>query len=224
MSFRQLKKEVFKLLVRDDFPDILPRFSLLPGRQVVNPLFSFLYHTDDTVRWHAVSAMGVVTAGLADVDRESARIVMRRLIWNLNDESGGIGWGSPEAMGDIMARSDVLAREFSKILVSYSLPHGNYLEHGVLQRGLLWGLQRLSEAKPQLTREATPYIRDFLTSRDPYHKGLAACYAAAVHDTEAIDRLKQLARDKTRITRYAHLRVTSVVVGDLAQAAISAIR
>lgn len=24
---------------------------------------------------------------------DSARIVMRRLMWSLNDESGGIGWG-----------------------------------------------------------------------------------------------------------------------------------
>ncbi|MEA3417440.1 MAG: hypothetical protein U9R02_15080 [Thermodesulfobacteriota bacterium] len=57
--------------------------------------------------------MGVVVSNLADHDMESARVIMRRLIWNLNDESGGIGWGSPEAMGEIMARNNRLALPFT---------------------------------------------------------------------------------------------------------------
>ncbi len=224
MSFRTLKKEVLKLLRREDFEHILPRFSQMPAKQVINPLFSFLYHTDDVVRWHAVSAMGLVTAGLADKNMESARIIMRRLIWNLNDESGGIGWGSPEAMGDICARSPKLAREFAKILVSYSLPHGNFLEHEVLQRGLLWGLNRLSEVEPQRVHDATPHVRGFLQSQDPYHLGLAACYAASVQDSEALPHLELLTAKNTVISFYTRLHITQVAVGDLAQAAIAVIR
>ena len=223
MSFRLLKKEVFNLLRREDFANILPRFSEMPAKQVINPLFSFLYHAEDVIRWHAVSAMGVVTAGLAENKRESARIIMRRLIWNLNDESGGIGWGSPEAMGDILARSPKLAREFAKILVSYSLPHGNFLEHEVLQRGLLWGLNRLSEADPQITHDATPHVRKFLKSKDLYHLGLAVCYAASVQDTKALPSIKQLTGNQTIISHYTRLRVTQVAIRDLAREAIATI-
>ena len=223
MPFRQLKKDVFKLLILEDFPEALTRISRLPEKQVINPLFSFLYHGDEIVRWHAVSAMGVVTAGLADKNMESARVIMRRLIWNLNDESGGIGWGSPEAMGDIMARSRPIAREFSKILISYALPHGNYLEHGLLQRGLLWGLQRLSKANPVLTHGATPFIRPFLTSEDPYHKGLAICFAEKVNDTNAIPDLKKLIRDDTSISLYNDFQMTTHKVSSLARSAIAAI-
>ena len=223
MSFRQLKKEIFNLLVRDDFSDTLTQLSRMPGRQVINPIFSFLYHSDEIVRWHAVSAMGVVTAGLADKNMESARVIMRRLIWNLNDESGGIGWGTPEAMGDIMARSDSLAREFSKILVSYILPHGNFLEHETLQRGLLWGLYRLSEANPVLTHDAAPFVRPFLTSTDPFHRGLAICFAEMVSDSSAIPYLEKLTRDDTLISLYIDLRIISHKVGRLAKSAIAAI-
>jgi len=223
MPFRQLKKDVFKLLILEDFPEALTRISRLPEKQVINPLFSFLYHGDEIVRWHAVSAMGVVTAGLADKNMESARVIMRRLIWNLNDESGGIGWGSPEAMGDIMARSRPIAREFSKILISYALPHGNYLEHGILQRGLLWGLQRLSRAKPVLTHDAAPYIRPFLTSEDPYHKGLAICFAETVNDTNAIPDLEKLIRDDTPISLYKDFQMTTHKVSSLARSAIATI-
>ncbi len=223
MSFRQLKKDVFKLLIHDDFSNSLVRLSRLPGRQVVNPLISFLYHTDEIVRWHAVSAMGVVTAGLADKNMESARVIMRRLIWNLNDESGGIGWGSPESMGDIMARSDLVAQEFSKILISYVLPHGNFLEHEILQRGLLWGLYRLSQVKPELTYGAAPFVHPFLKSGDVYHRGLAICFAGAVRDSNAIPCLETLARDNARISLYTDYRMTSHKIANLAASAIAAI-
>jgi HEAT repeat protein len=223
MSFRQLKKEVFDLLAGDDFPEALFRLSRLPGKQVVNPLFSFLHHTDETVRWHAVSAMGAVIAGLAHESMESARVVVRRLIWNLNDESGGIGWGSPEALGDIMARSNALAREFSKILVSYVMPHGNFLEHGSLQRGVLWGLHRLGETNAGLALPAAAFVRPFLRSDDPFHRGLAARFAGAVSDSGALPHLEKLLRDDTRITLYSDYRMISHNVANLAAEAIAAI-
>jgi hypothetical protein len=224
MSFRQLKNEVFKLLIHDDFSSSLIQLSRLPARQVVNPLFSFLHHGDDIVHWRAVSAMGVVTAGLVDKNMESARVVMRRLIWNLNDESGGIGWGSPESMGDIMARSDVMAREFSKILVSYVLPYGNFLEHDILQRGVLWGLHRLSEANPGLTHGVAAFVRPFLTSRDSFHRGLAIRFAEAVRDTNAIPFLEDLIHDNTLISLYTDFRMTSHKMATLATYAIAVIQ
>ena len=61
--------------------------------------------------------MGVVVAGLAEHDMESARVVMRRLMWNLNDESGGIGWSSPEAMGEIMDPFPGLAPRRHEIVI-----------------------------------------------------------------------------------------------------------
>ena len=61
--------------------------------------------------------MGALGSRMGQKNMEKARIVMRRIMWNLNDESGGIGWGSPEAMGEILCQSPELALEFkSKIL------------------------------------------------------------------------------------------------------------
>jgi hypothetical protein len=99
---------------------------------------------------------------------ESARVVMRRLMWNLNDESGGIGWGSPEAMGEITAGHGRLADEFAGILISYINPAGNFLEHELLQRGSLWGVGRLAHARPLLARPAVPFLPAFFESPDPY--------------------------------------------------------
>lgn len=89
MGNRQLKKKILELLGRDDLEKSLDEICQLPARQAVNPLFSFFYNTNELIKWRAITAMGAVVAHLAEQDMESARVVMRRLIWNLNDESGG---------------------------------------------------------------------------------------------------------------------------------------
>lgn len=147
---RKLKNTVHSLLARDDgkpFPEEILGFNL---RKVVNPLFRYIQSVDEPVRSRAITSMGQVVATLANNNMESARIIMRRLMWSLNDESGGIGWGAPEAMGEIMAVHKGLAQEFHKILLSYVDSDGNYLEYEPLRQGAVRGLRRLLEAQPQI--------------------------------------------------------------------------
>ncbi len=180
LSGRQIKADILALLGGGNFDQALVTIRRLPARQAVNPLFSFLYYTDAQIRWRAITAMGVVVAQMADADPEAARVVMRRLMWNLNDESGGMGWGSPEAMGEIMARSPLLADEYAHILLSYLREDMNYLEHEALQRGLLWGVARLADARPALVRPAAADLRPHLDSPDAAKRRLAAAALTAI--------------------------------------------
>ena len=75
---RQLKREIKKLLLQKDFQRGLADVAALPPRKAVNPLFSFLCSTDDTLKWRSVTAMGEVVDRLAQKDTESARVIMRR--------------------------------------------------------------------------------------------------------------------------------------------------
>ena len=221
MGGRQLKKEILALLNHDEFEKSLEAVCLMPARQAVNPLFSFLYHKDEMIKWRAVTAMGAVVACLANEDLESSRVVMRRLIWNLNDESGGIGWGSPEAMGEIMARHEGLAREYASILVSYVNEAGNYLEHEMLQRGVLWGLGRLAHARPELVGNAGCYIAPFLRSKDSHLRGLAAWAAGALSLEKTEPLLAHLVDDEAGITIFINMRMKERTVGQLAAEALS---
>jgi hypothetical protein len=221
MGGRKLKKEILVLLNRDEFEESLETICLMPARQAVNPLFSFLYHKNPLIRWRAVTAMGAVVAHLAHEDIESSRIVMRRLIWNLNDESGGIGWGSPEAMGEIMARHGGLAREYVSLLVSYINKAGNYLEHEILQRGALWGLGRLAHARPNLVGNIAGYLHPFLQSEDSHHRGLAAWVAGAISSESTKSLLARLIDDTARITIFIDMRMVERTVGQLAAEALS---
>ena len=151
MNRLKLKNHVIGLLQSKDLDTIFSEISSLPPKNLINALFSCLCHPQELVRWHAVSAFGFVVPAIAVDDIEEARVIMRRFLWMLNDESGGIGWGVPEAMAEVMCHSRPLTREDLHMLVSYTLDDGpamfqdgNFLELDLLQEGVLWGLCRVA--------------------------------------------------------------------------------
>ena len=219
---RKLKKRVSVLLQAEDFAQGLHGIRRLPPRQVVNPLFSFLCSIDERVKWRAITAMGKVTADLAASDLESARIIMRRFIWQLNDESGGIGWGCPESMAEAMVQHEKLAEEFWCLLISYIQPDGNYLEHPVLQRGVIWGVGRLAYNRPQYAQNAATFLLPYMESEDPILRGLAAWAAGPIAGNETIPRLKKLISDQGHLNLYHDGQILPYSVGQLAQEALSA--
>ncbi|MFO7971906.1 MAG: HEAT repeat domain-containing protein [Desulfobacterales bacterium] len=221
MGNRQLKKKILELLDSDDLEKSLDEISQYPARKAVNPLFSFFYSTNELIKWRAITAMGAVVSGLAEQDMESARIVMRRLIWNLNDESGGIGWGSPEAMGEIMARHSRLAEEYAFLLVSYVNEQGNYIEHPILQRGVLWGLGRLAHSRPELVTLAAPFLLPFMRSQDPIHRGFAVWTAGALDSELTKPLLQYLSNDNAMVKIFIDRHFIERTVGQLASEALS---
>jgi HEAT repeat protein len=193
---------------------------MLPARQVINPLFSFLVHSDENLRWRAITAMGAVVENLAREDMESARVIVRRLMWSLNDESGGIGWGAPEALAEIVARHEGLAREYSHMLISYMDYEGNFLEYEGLQRGVLWGLVRLARVRPQMVAEAGVHLQKYLESSDATIRGLAAWASGLLGAQEARPRLQLLVNDDSLLRLYIDNEFTQMRVRDLAVEAL----
>jgi hypothetical protein len=160
---------------------------------------------------------------MADARMESARVIMRRMMWQLNDESGGIGWGIPEAMGEIMARNEKLAAEYANILMSYASVRQNFLEHDMLQRGMLWGIGRLAVARPERLTGVDADIIKFLDSEDSVHRGLAVWTLGNLRSAQAAVSLPRLVDDSAVLTIYDHSNylLTQTTVGALARMALS---
>lgn len=216
MKSRTLKKQIHELLFEEDFEYGLAKICRFPPNNVISPLLSLFYNSDELTRWRSISAMGAVVSKAAKQHIETARVVMRRLMWNLNDESGGIGWGSPEAMGEIMAISERIAVEYHNILISYIIPKGNYLEHEVLQRGVLWGIGRLSHARPEYVRASVDFILPYLESHDPFHRGLSAWAICPFYRaTEYPAILKQLGNDKSKFNFYLDGKLKEISVSEM---------
>jgi len=224
MGIRE-KRRISKLLESSDLDAVIHELRQLPASRVINPLIGALCSTDEAARWHAVRALGPIVSDLADNDMEAARIVMRRFMWSLNDESGGIGWGAPEAMGEIMASNDRLAGEYGHILVAYMREDGFFLELPQLQRGLMWGLARLAMVKPDLLREknAPTYLVPYLDSPDSTVQGLAARTLGLLKAEEATQNLSKLVSDRTPIRFYLDNSFVEDTVGGLAYKALAKI-
>jgi HEAT repeat protein len=218
---KNFKQKVLDLLQAEDISRGLEAIASLPPRQVINPLFSFLCSTEPKVKWRAVKAIGEVVKNIAEEDMESARIIMRRMIWNLNDESGGIGWGLPEAMGEVMARHEGLAGEYVMILESYIREDGNFLEYPPLQQGVLWGLGRLAQERPDLLKNVTSYLQPFLFSEDAVLRGLAAWTMGLLGGSQANGALAELESDKTEVILYLNGNERKYRICELAREALA---
>lgn len=222
-SGRQLKNIVRECLQQSDFEKGLTILSRLPPRQVVNPLFSAFCSLNDIVKWRAVMAMGSIVSNLTETDIESARVIMRRFIWNLNDESGGIGWGCPEAMGEIMALNAALANEYGCLLTAYIQPEGNYLEHPVLQRGAVWAVGRLAHARPQLICDCAQFLFPYITAEDANLRGLAAWAVTPFKDPRAKPFLEKISGDHSSFELFKEGHLVKEKVSRIAKQALNSI-
>jgi hypothetical protein len=214
---RVLKKHIIARLDAGDLAGVLALRNNYPKYQLINPLIGCLCNVNEPGKWLAVTALGLLVAALADEDLEAARVVIRRFMWMLNDESGGIGWGAPEAMAEIMACHPGLAAEYAHILVANMREEGNFLELPLLQRGLLWGIGRLAGARPDLMRakNAGKYLPPYLDSADPEVRGRAV-WALGQLGGPRPARLAELLADGAPVTIYRDRQLQSYTVGALA--------
>ncbi len=225
MGSRKNKNKILLLLAKNSLSEISKQISLYNDKDIISPLFSALCSSKELTKWHAVSCFGMVVSRIADRDIDSARITMRRFLWSLNDESGGIGWGAPEAMAEIMLLSDTLFTEYIHMLISYMredgpemLQDGNYLELPALQRGLLWGIGRLLLGRQQemLSRGVANDLKLYLISKDKIVQGIAAWCLGMCADKRIVKDLHVLTKIDTTFNFYINGRLEEVSVADLA--------
>jgi len=225
MGERALKRKILTLLQTDSLAEIHAGLRAYNEQRLLNSLFSGICRSEELLKWHAVAAMGPVVARLAHREMEAARVVMRRFMWSLNDESGGIGWGAPEAMAEVLACHDGLAGEYAHVLVSFMREDGFFLEYAPLQRGLMWGLGRLAAVRPDLlcAREAVRYLLPYLDSDDETVRGLAARALGMLGATEAVGLLTRFAEDRRMVRYWQDEGMVAERVCDLAHKALMVI-
>ncbi len=207
-----IKRVIADKLIADNWDVALDEILQMPTQLALNDLLGRILHPDEMIKWRSVVALGALTAKLADQDLEAARIILRRLTWNLTEESGNCAFGTPETIGEILANHSQLASEFASILISYIHPMGNFLEHEPLQCGALWGIGRLSQVEPALTKGAIPLLTPLLGSPDSNVRGHAAWVLGYIGTTGVSEWLKPLLEDdgSVRLFRNGELEVVKV--------------
>ena len=225
---KKVKEAVLSALKGDvPFTDFSALLESNPEQRLVCPLFSAVLQPDQHVRWHAVTAFGLLLPQLWTKSPERARVVLRRFIWNLNEESGGIGWGMPESMAESLGAVPELAAEFTNVFLSYiheKKGPDNFLDHAPLRRGALWGVARLAQLRPDLAQNACPDLLHLLaTEQDPECLGLVclalsllpSCTLAPID----VQHLHSRADTPVSFTLYWNRTLHTVAVGQLARQA-----
>ena len=150
--FRTLKTTIRTRLQEPGWDDFAKELDEVPARELVGPLFSCLPLGGEATD-RAASALGKAVSRMADEHIEEARNVVRRLMWHMNEESGNIGWGIPEAFAEILAQHRRLGDEFYPILNSYVIDTGkgdNFCDNNVLRRSCFRAVERFALARPDL--------------------------------------------------------------------------
>lgn len=196
---------------------------------VLNCLFSALCHPAELVRWRSVSSFGLIVPRLAERNIEDARIVMRRFLWSLNDESGGIGWGAPESLAEIMCHCTLLRSEYLHMLLSYMrrdgeeiFQDGNFLELPMLQRGLLWGVGRLAEChRVELAgKNIVEDLAAYLASPDLKVAGMAIWVLGLLKAKSTKERVASFAGRDEYISFYRNNSIEQLTIGEIAEKAL----
>ena len=159
-----------------DWRDRLEGLTAKTPGAFVGPLMSCLAQ-GGTRAGRAAAALGACVAAMARETPEEARVVMRRFMWHMNEESGNLGWGVPESMAETLARSALLAEEFSRVLLSYIWDTGredNFVDHAPLRRSCYWAVGRLLQARPEFAASALPLLQAGLRDEDIPCRGMAA--------------------------------------------------
>ncbi len=173
--FRALKSQIRSL--REAGGGRAARADIAPqGQAATGPLMGSLA-LDQPLRLRAAVALGRTTALLHYISPEQARDVMRRLNWRMSEESGNLGWGVPEAVGEVLSQCPPLAKDFYRIFFSTILDLGfddNYVDNDQLRRSCYFAIGRFLRAAPERGPEVRPLLRKGLEDADGVCRGMAA--------------------------------------------------
>ncbi|MDR2488137.1 MAG: HEAT repeat domain-containing protein [Desulfovibrio sp.] len=176
-NFRRYKAELVRMCAGADWKSLLDQRinSAAIAAVFANPLLAILSRHEYS--WQAAYGLGLAVSRMAEYNMESARNFMRRFMWSMNEESGNLGWGIPEAMGCILAQSPALAREYARIFLSYGRDTGqedNFVDYAPLRRGVYWGIGRLAAADADGVKPALPHLVSALEDADSGVRCMAA--------------------------------------------------
>jgi HEAT repeat protein len=88
---------------------------------------------------------------------------------------------------------------------------------------VLWAIGRLSQARPDLTKDAVPHVIRFLESPDAGVRGLAAWITGLLRLREARKSLEKLTEDDGEVRLYLGQRLVRLTVKGLAEEALASL-
>lgn len=222
MKQLDLKKSIHHALESNDLNAIAS--MAIKNRKAISLLVRIAYDKDTLIGWRAIKAVGLIAEGLAPNDPEFLRELIRKLLWSLNDESGGIGWAAPELIGEVIASSP---QSFKELIPP--LTQAFDAEEATFRPGVVYALGRIAETAPEIAAQYQRIIISSLVERSALTRiyGLMlierlwhAAQKNGFWSPEYISRIKhviaRLTSDKEEAWVYDENNFENVMVGEYA--------
>ena len=135
------------------------------NKKIISVLVRLAYDKETVLSWRAISAVGRVATLFVRNDYEFLRETIRKLLWSLSDESGGIGWSAPEMLGEIVSADPQRMADVVPLIAEiYSI------EEKVFRPGVLYALKRIAESRPEMVIPFQKLVVGGLSEDDPLAK------------------------------------------------------
>lgn len=203
-----LKRQIKDALLGADFETITD--LALKNNTIFRILISLAYDKEKLICWRAIEAMGKAAGAVAEKDPAAARNIVQRLLWSIRDESGGIGWGAPEMLGEIVRNSPKAFSDLSPVIFSFH-------DEEPFLKGILWAMGRTADAITDPVEGVFELAVECLNHKDPAVRGVAAWAAAKLNRKESAGKIKALMSDEGRFKFYENLELREMTVGEMAQ-------
>ncbi len=190
-------------------------------KRVLGSLVASTYDADPRISWRAIEALGVAASRVAEDDPDHIRQLLRRLLWLINDESGGICWRAPEAMAEILRRQPTLYADYIPIVTLLLVN----LEEEDLERfraGVLRAIGRLGGLARDSFQDVAPAVVSALIDSDPQVRGMAVWCLHEVGRADLLAGRLDLIADEDPVDLYEDGILTRTTVSQLVQRALPA--
>lgn len=155
---RSIKSRTRRLLSDNKIDEIGRYYEDEP--RVRRAVLSLLFDSKPEICLRAARAIGEISGIEARESTDVPRETIRKILWQMGEESGGLCWYGPEAIGEILVEAPELLGDFWRILVVYT-------EEEPFERGSFRALYRLADKYGKLGEDHENTLLAGLGDDDP---------------------------------------------------------
>jgi hypothetical protein len=211
-----IKAQVRELLEQREYEHLVDLCVI--DRHAWQELRFRLYEIDERIRWSAIEASAKLMKRWWQLkQQEKVRDFIRNLFWSMTDESGGIGWSSPQTISETIVNIPEILDPYGSMMIAYSI------EEAPLMKGGLWGIGRLGKMIADSMDFFQEKILAVFQNDDPEVLGLAAWAMGEVGFKPSLSLLESLRERNEPVRIYTNGDFYEKPLGQWAEEAVNKI-
>lgn len=207
---RKMKKEILEVLETGEYDRLR---ELGKVRKTISVLISFLYQ-DEFYMFRAAEAIGYLCHLVRREDPDTAKEIVRRMFWYMNEENGGNCRGAPIVIGEV-------GRLIEEPFNDFINPTASLIENKEVEtKYVVYALGRIGKKILEANINLKEKLVNLLDDPDPSTRAYTIKTIQELAVTEAVPRLRKKLSETTVVEIYDSGHVKEVRISDLAFQAI----